>query len=420
MITMLDIEGFNLFIKDYFLNNKIEDLEFALKFDDIKKNKAKKLAPIIKENIDYIIKEFYEYNLNNDKIKKYFKGHAEIERLMKVNQKYFEYIFSGPFDIEYYKEKIKIGYMHYIRSIPNDAYLASLGNLNSILNKLWQNKFTDVIELFEAQSITSDLLFIEIYFTVNTYYTFIEKKLSDEKTKMKEILDNMQDCYFIINKDLMTSDVVSKSCLHIFNNDISGRNIIEVFDELEVSKKDIFILSIKQYFENIFNLESIFNMLPGTIEVKNKTIKMSYTPILDSDKKPHKIIICCSDITEHIKKQKFLEEYHTKNLTIIEIIKKRTEFDQILKEIAVKNVTLLDCDDITIGKNILFEYKNYFSKFALSNIATLTHNLELELLEKEKNEKFNAKEFFSISCCMISDLLKKFLEENYEILGIPS
>ena len=417
---MFDSENFNLFTKEYFLNNKIEDLEFALKFDEAKKEKAKKLAPIIKENIENIIKEFYEYNLNNDRIKKYFKGHAEIERLMKVNQKYFEYIFSGPFDIEYYKEKIKIGYMHYIRSIPNDSYLASLGNLNSILNKLWQNKFTDVIELFEAQSITSDLLFIEIYFTVNTYYTFIEKKLSDEKTKMKEILDHIKDCYFVINKDLIISDVVSRSCLNIFNTDISGRSIIEIFDEFEVSKKDIFILSIKQYFENIFNMESIFNMLPSTIEVKNKTIKMSYTPILDINKKPQKIIICTSDITEHIKKQKFLEEYHTKNLTILEIIKKLDEFDLMLKDIALKNVTLLDCDDITLGKNILYEYRNYFSRFSLANITTLIHNLELELLEKEKNEKFNAKEFFSISCCMISDLLKKFLEENYEILGIPS
>ena len=92
----------------------------------------------------------------------------------------------------------------------------------------------------------------------------------------------------------------------------------------------------------------------------------------------------------------------------------------MLKDIALKNVTLLDCDDITLGKNILYEYRNYFSRFSLANITTLIHNLELELLEKEKNEKFNAKEFFSISCCMISDLLKKFLEENYEILGIPS
>jgi hypothetical protein len=34
-------EDFNLFTKEYFLNNKIEDLEFALKFDESKKTKQK-------------------------------------------------------------------------------------------------------------------------------------------------------------------------------------------------------------------------------------------------------------------------------------------------------------------------------------------------------------------------------------------
>jgi hypothetical protein len=38
---MFDSEDFNLFTKEYFLNNKIEDLEFALKFDESKKTKQK-------------------------------------------------------------------------------------------------------------------------------------------------------------------------------------------------------------------------------------------------------------------------------------------------------------------------------------------------------------------------------------------
>lgn len=339
---------------------------------------------------------------------------------MKTNTNYIPYLFSGPFDLEYYKEKIKIGYLHFMRGIPNDAYLASLGNLSTSLNKIWKNKFTDIVELFEAQSITTDLLFIEVYFTINTYYSFLERKLFNEELKVKEILDNIKDAYFIVNNNLIISDIVSRSCYYIFEDDITGKNLELVFTDARIKRGDILVLAIKQYFENLFNIESIFNMFPKNIEFHNKTLKLSYTPILDINKKPKKIIICATDISEHIKNQQQIEDNNAKNLSLIKIIKQKQDFESMLKYVAMKNITLLDCDDIKIGKMILHEYKNLFANFGLLNISTLISNLELEILEKENSEKFNVKEFLSLSCCMISDLLKKYLEENYEILGIAS
>lgn len=413
-------DEFNEFVKNYFIHNKIEEFEQSLNFDAQKKTIAIKLSEILKENIEQIIKDFYEHILNNEKAKKYFHSPSEIEGLMKTNRNYIPYLFSGPFDLEYYKEKIKIGYMHYIRGIPNDIYLATLGNLSTSLNKIWKNKFTDIIELFEAQSITTDLLFIEAYFTINTYYLFLEKKLANEKYKVKEILNNIQDAYFVVNSDLKISDITSRACHIIFEEDIAGKNFADVFNESQIKRGDILVLAIKQYFDNLFNVESIFNIFPTCIQFHNKTLKLSYTPILDINKKPQKIIICANDISEHIKNQKIIEDINAKNISLIKIIKHKADFENMLKYIATKNLTLLDCDDIKTGKIILHEYKNLFANYGLVNISTLINNLEQELIEKEQGEKFNVKEFLSLSCCMISDLLKKYLEENYDILGIAS
>ena len=68
------------------------------------------------------------------------------------------------------------------------------------------------------------------------------------------------------------------------------------------------------------------------IEMNSKIIKLSYTPIFDINKKPEKIIICASDITDLIKNQKIDEETHSKNISLLHIIRNRTEFDLILKE----------------------------------------------------------------------------------------
>lgn len=413
-------DEYNEYLKNYFINSPIAEFEKYLNFDEKKKETAKKLSSILKENIESVLKDFYDFNLNNEKTKKFFHGSAEVERLMKTNRNYIPYLFSGPFDIEYYSEKIKIGYLHFKRGIPNDAYLASLGTLSSAINKIWKTKFSDIIELFEAQSITTDLLFIEVYFTINTYYSFLEKKLVNEETKVKEILNNIKDAYFIIDKNLIVSDVVSRSCHIIFETDIAGKDFPTVFTDPRVKRGDILFLAIKQYFENLFNLESIFNMFPSSIEFYNKTLKLSYTPILNINKKPEKIVICATDISEHIKNQQVIEDNNAKNISLIKIIKQKNEFENMLKTIATKNITLLDCDDIATGKTILHEYKNLFASFGLLHISSLISNLELELLAKEHVEKFNVKEFLSLSCCMISDLLKKYLEENYDILGIAS
>ena len=418
---MFKNEEFENFVQNYFKNHSIVEIESALRFDENKKKRANLLHHIITENVENIVKEFYEFNLNNVNAKKHFRSKSEIEHLMEINRTYFPYLFSGPFDEKYYNEKLKIGYMHYLRSIPSDIYLASIGNLNSILSRLWISKFTDRMELYEAQSITSDVLFVEIYFTLNTYYTFSEMKYLNERDKVNEILDNIQDAYFIINKKLEISNVVSKSCFYIFNTDIAGKKIETICHELNMNKSDVLILSIKQYFENIFSIESVFNMLPNIVEISNnKIIKLSYTSILDKNKNPEKIIVCASDITDHLKEKKNIEEDYQKNLSLIQIIKNRNEFDNLLREIAAKNIILLDCDDSKKGKMILHEYKNSFARFGLTSISTLINNLEFEIIEKEKIDKFSAKEFFSLSCCMISDVLKKFLEDNFDILGIPS
>ncbi|APJ04004.1 protoglobin domain-containing protein [Silvanigrella aquatica] len=412
---------FEEFSKNYINEHHNSKIEEALNFDENKKIIAQSLNLIIKENIEIVVQKFYNFNLNNARAMKYFVSKSEVDRLVEINKKYFPYLFSGPFDDAYYLEKIKIGYAHYMRNIPGNIYLASLGNLKLILNKLWSEKISEKDDIIEAQSITSDILFIEIYFTLNTYYSFAELNFQNERNRVNEILDHVQDGYFIINKNLEIGSAVSKSCFEIFSLDISGKKIDQVCIDLKMSKHDVIILCIKQYFENIFNIDSIFSMLPDIVEIFNgKTIKLKYTSILDKNKNPEKMIICAIDITEQIKIQQNIKDTYEKNLTLIQIIKHKNEFENFLKFISIKNILLLECADSKECKILLHEYKNEFSKFLLSKIASFINNLELELIEKEKIENFNAKDFFSISCCMISDMLKKFLEENYEVLGIST
>ncbi len=130
------------------------------------------------------------------------------------------------------------------------------------------------------------------------------------------------------------------------------------------------------------------------------------------------MIIQASDVTDQINLQKKHEEKNRNNSILINIIRNRSKFDLFLKEIIESNVILLDCENISQGKNVLQQLKDDFSKFELIKIVTLISNLELELLEKEKKENFNYKEFFSLSSYIISNTLHKFLEDNHDVLKI--
>ena len=52
-------DEFSLFVSEYFLDNSISKFEKAINFNENVKEKAKKLSPYIKENIENIINEFY-------------------------------------------------------------------------------------------------------------------------------------------------------------------------------------------------------------------------------------------------------------------------------------------------------------------------------------------------------------------------
>ncbi|WP_186645723.1 protoglobin domain-containing protein [Fluviispira vulneris] len=416
---MINTVIFNDFAIDFFKENDIAALEASFGIDANTKIKAYSLHTLIKQNIQSIINEFYDFNINNEKSRKYFIDQGEIEHLMKINQDYFPYIFSGPFDREYYTKKLKIGYLHYIRLIPKDIYMASIGNLNTILNRLWANHFKDPIQLYEYQTITNNLLFAEIYFTLNTYYTFSELNYQNEKAKVNEILDNIQDAYFIINKNLVISDIVSKSCYFIFDQNIASKKIENICKQIQMNKSEIFILSIKQFFDNILEINTVLQTLPKVVEIfGKKSIKLSYSSIFDKDKNPDKIIVCASDISEHIKEQKRMEEDYQRKNCLIYILENKSEFNRILNDISNKNSILLDCENSDQGKLILHEYKNWLSKFHLTHISTLINNLELEIIEKEKFTNPCLKEFFSLASFIISNELIKFLDENFEIIGI--
>ena len=78
-------DEFSLFASEFFTNNSILKFEQVINFNDTVKQKAKKLSQHIKDNIDYIVNEFYEYNLNNMNAKKHFKNQEEVEQLKKIN-----------------------------------------------------------------------------------------------------------------------------------------------------------------------------------------------------------------------------------------------------------------------------------------------------------------------------------------------
>ncbi|RDB35025.1 MAG: hypothetical protein DCC88_12295 [Spirobacillus cienkowskii] len=282
-----------------------------------------------------------------------------------------------------------------------------------------EKKINEPSLVIEAQEVTNIILFAEIYFTIRSYHFFSEINFIKEKNKVKEILDNISEGYFIINKDLIIGDVVSKSCFYIFNTDISGKRTEDLFNELNIEKYELILLTIKQYFSGIFDIDSLFVILPEIVKIQNnKFLKINYSAIFNKNKAPEKLIIKVQDVTYQVNLQKKNEENNRNNYILINIIKNKNKFDLFLKEINTNNSVLLDCDDVLQGKTILHQLKERFSEFELMKIVTLISNLELELLEKEKKENFSYKEFFSLSGYMISGEIKNFLDQNHEVLSV--
>ena len=243
----------------------------------------------------------------------------------------------------------------------------------------------------------------------------IATKLAQLHEQNKEILDNLLSGFFTIEKDLQIAETTSKACEELFYNKIAGKHVEDALD-LHESTSTFLTLSLEQLFDNLIPNDVALSFVPKKIEtLHNKILDFHYTPILDENQAPHKVIVVATDITDQVAETKKLQQKEKLNQILINILQHNQTFMLFLKNYKSSLQTLEKTTSEAEARRILHTLKGNSLTFGFEQIGSRIHDMETKL---------NQESPFNFDLCggqyrtELEDLMADFLDKHKAILGI--
>ncbi|MDC0254657.1 methyl-accepting chemotaxis protein [Bacteriovoracales bacterium] len=137
----------------------------------------------------------------------------------------------------------------------------------------------------------------------------LEESIKDRVKEISEYMDNMKSAVFSIDSNLKVLNPVSSYALNLFGRDIAGENVLKVlFSHLQPGSREF--IDLTSCFGLTFGADSLqFLMVENNFPKKVKifrsgkkgesTLKVTYSPLMKSDDKIHKLMIIVEDITKY-------------------------------------------------------------------------------------------------------------------------
>ena len=237
------------------------------------------------------------------------------------------------------------------------------------------------------------------------YSETLENEVNRRTDEMKTILNNVTFGFLTVDRSLNIRTEYTHSCESLFGtNEIAGRKLTELLALNERGSKH-YELGVDQIFEDIMPEFVTLHQIPSKFYVKDKVLRVEGSVVRGKSGEVSAILYTISDHTS-------LEQAQNEanlNRALIEILRQKDSFQFFLED-AKKQLTqarqLLSKNSAPILRRIIHTIKGNSASYGLTNVVNLIHQIEdgSSLTNKELD--------------IIQNAIDKFLQDNYEILGI--
>lgn len=132
-------------------------------------NLLRRVKPVVEQNIDYIIDQFYNSVLGVNKLEAIILEHSSIDRLKTTLRGHILEIFNGKVDDEYIAKRLMIANIHKRVGLEPKWYLSAFQNLQNVFIRVIYNETNDDnIRLRVVQTVTK-LLNLEQQLVLEEY-----------------------------------------------------------------------------------------------------------------------------------------------------------------------------------------------------------------------------------------------------------
>ena len=220
-------------------------------------------------------------------------------------------------------------------------------------------------------------------------------ELNKTTVALKTLLDNTEEGFLTFSESLIIDPEYSLQCETIFGKRISNRSISAILgnedpNAIEFLDK-VFTKVLKE--EKPYAIDMYLSLLPDTITIDNKTIKLNYK-LIETESEGRKIMVILHDISEKVELQNEIENERNILKMVIKVLNSREDYLELIRDFRdftmngmeqISSSQLDNEDKIAEIFRMIHTYKGSFANFDTIYAVSSLHSFENVLNEKRKS-----------------------------------
>ncbi|OMD59458.1 hypothetical protein BSK62_27135 [Paenibacillus odorifer] len=186
-------------------------------------NLLRRVKPVVEQNIDYIIDQFYNSVLGVNKLEAIILEHSSIDRLKTTLRGHILEIFNGKVDDEYIAKRLMIANIHKKVGLEPKWYLSAFQNLQNVFIRVIYNETNDDNTRLRVVQTVTKLLNLEQQLVLEEYekenikekeeqYLLVKNELKQKISEFSvELVDYSIDTNAAVKQLVASSNEVSRT-----------------------------------------------------------------------------------------------------------------------------------------------------------------------------------------------------------------
>ncbi len=176
-------------ITDTAISQRMELLDFSTQDIEL----LSSFAPVVAQNLDALVDEFYRVQTSNPEIALLIGDLDTFNRLQAAQRKYVIDLFTGVYDLEYVNNRLRIGLVHKRIGVEPKLYLSATHLLKSQLNDLISKRAPDRGTADAIIAALDKLLYFDVTLVVETYIRSMLSEIDAEKQKSEQYAQHLEE-----------------------------------------------------------------------------------------------------------------------------------------------------------------------------------------------------------------------------------
>ncbi len=148
---------------------------------------------VIEENIDELVKEFYEKQTEIDEISLLIGDVDTLHRLRSAQRTYVLDLFSGSYGSEYVNNRLRIGLVHKRIGVEPKLYLSAVLGLKTVIVKALRAAISDSDQLFLTLDALEKLTQFDTTLVFDTYIASLCEEIESAKNKSERYAASLEE-----------------------------------------------------------------------------------------------------------------------------------------------------------------------------------------------------------------------------------